>query len=182
MGSTDEPLCPEGRAALEQAVKAYPLKAGRIYASPMKRCMETAELLFPGQPVWKQIPDFREASFGEAEYKNYQELSGEAFYQAWIDSGGTLTLPGAEPVSAFKTRCVRAFRGVLEESREVQGDIACVVHGGTIMSIMEAFALPVRPYFDWQVKNGSVIVLKYDGDLWKRERRLHWIAEEEGRS
>ena len=38
------------------------------------------------------------------EYKNYQELSGEAFYQAWIDSGGTLTLPGAEPVRAFKTR------------------------------------------------------------------------------
>ena len=41
---TDEPLCPDGIALLENFV--YPF-VERIYVSPMKRCIQTAGLIWP---------------------------------------------------------------------------------------------------------------------------------------
>ena len=32
--------------------------------------------------------------------------------------------------------------------------VAVVVHGGTIMAILERFGTPKKNYFDYQVKNG----------------------------
>ena len=53
IGITDEGLSEEGKTALLQADYPYP---SRLYASPMKRCLETAGILFPGKPV-QVIPD-----------------------------------------------------------------------------------------------------------------------------
>ena len=78
---SDEPLCPEGTEELEQGM--YPA-VSRVYTSPMRRCLETAELLYPGVPT-EIIPEFRECDFGEFEGKNYAELNGRADYQAWMD-------------------------------------------------------------------------------------------------
>ena len=42
---TDEPLSPEGIEELKQ--RSYP-RAEWVYVSPMSRCIETAEILYPG--------------------------------------------------------------------------------------------------------------------------------------
>ena len=48
IGTTDEPLLPEEAADL----KKYDLgSVDRVYASPRKRCRETAEILYPGQEI-----------------------------------------------------------------------------------------------------------------------------------
>ena len=79
---TDEPLCKAGYELLKE--KHYP-KVEKVIASPMKRCIETAQLLFPDTQI--QIEEsLRECDFGEFENKNYQELSQSKAYQAWIDS------------------------------------------------------------------------------------------------
>ena len=132
-----------------------------LYVSPLLRCRQTAELLFPGI-VQSIVPDFRECDFGSFENKNYRELSGDAAYQAWIDSGGTLPFPGGESRDEFPERCVRAFRGMLAEA-EKNGcrEIACVVHGGTIMSVLSALASVRRGYFDYQVKNGCGYLVEW---------------------
>ena len=44
IGTTDEPLCEEGIRLLEG--KTYPA-AELVYVSPMKRCRETASLIYP---------------------------------------------------------------------------------------------------------------------------------------
>lgn len=91
---TDEPLCEEGREGL--GGKQLP-EVERLYASPMKRCVETAELLWPGfdQKKIEIVTDLRECDFGDFENKNYKELSGNEDYQAWIDSNGTRHFPMA---------------------------------------------------------------------------------------
>jgi len=154
---TDEPLCPEGILRLKQL--SYP-DVQCVYASPMKRCLETAGIIYPGLPV-RIVPDFRECDFGAFEYKNYTELNGNADYQAWIDSGGTLPFPGGESREAFSARSVAAFRSLLpcgeKENR------ALIVHGGTIMAIMEAMASPKGSYYDFQVRNGLGYILENDG-------------------
>jgi len=170
---TDEPLCQEGIDLL--AGRKYP-KVQAVLASPMKRCVETAELIWPefaGQIMLE--PGLRECDFGDFENKNYEELNGDQYYQAWIDSGGTLPFPGGESMEAFKRRCQEAFERLVEKVRklEVQAGnasktasgqeaaflAAVVVHGGTIMAILEKYGFPKKNYFDYQVKNGCGYLL-----------------------
>ena len=161
---TDEPLCDEGREGL--AGKQLP-EVERLYVSPMKRCVETAEILWPGfdRKKMQKVTNLRECDFGDFENKNYKELSGNGDYQAWIDSNGTLPFPNGESMDAFKSRCLEAFAPIVEEvSRAEQERIASgktgifragiVVHGGTIMAILEQYGYPKAAYFDYQVKNG----------------------------
>ena len=152
---TDEPLCPEGSAQLQ--TRHYP-PVSRVFVSPMRRCVETANLLYPGVPQ-AIIGSFRECDFGDFENKNYAELNGRADYQAWIDSGGELPFPHGESRAQFAARCVTAF----EQIRQQDEDCAVVAHGGTLMAIMEKFAVPEGGYFDFQAGNGEGFVMEEDG-------------------
>ena len=154
---TDEGLCGAGRAALEQ-IKIPPVR--RVFASPMRRCLETAAILFPGLEP-EIVSDFRECDFGAFEGLNYHDLNGRADYQAWIDSGGELCFPGGESRAQFAARCTAAFDGL--RARLFEADCALVVHGGTIMAIMEKNARPRAGYFDFQVPCGSGFILEADG-------------------
>ena len=154
---TDEPLCPAGKAALLE--KRYP-RVHRVFSSPMRRCLETADLIYPGVPV-EIVPDFRECDFGLFENRNYAELNGRADYQAWIDSGGTLPFPGGEGRDDFVVRCCRAFREICERGREE--DCAIVAHGGTVMAIMEAWGRPKLDYYDYQILCGEGYIMNLDG-------------------
>ena len=161
---TDEPLCDEGREGL--AGKQLP-EVERLYVSPMKRCVETAEILWPGfdRKKMQKVMDLRECDFGDFENKNYKELSGNGDYQAWIDSNGTLPFPNGESMDAFKNRCLEAFARIVEEVSGAEQEwiasgkteifrAGIVVHGGTIMAILEQYGYPKAAYFDYQVKNG----------------------------
>lgn len=161
---TDEPLCDEGREGL--AGKQLP-EVERLYVSPMKRCVETAEILWPGfdRKKMQKVTDLRECDFGDFENKNYKELSGNRDYQAWIDSNGTLPFPNGESMDAFKSRCLEAFARIVEEVSGAEQEwiasgktgifrAGIVVHGGTIMAILEQYGYPKAAYFDYQVKNG----------------------------
>ena len=153
IGKTDEPLCQEGICVLQEKAKCYPA-AELVFVSPMRRCIQTAAILYPGVEPYI-LEDFRECDFGEFENKNYLELAGNPAYQAWIDSGGTLPFPGGESRRQVTERTERAFAKMLDVCRQRQaGRAALVIHGGTIMTIMERFASPKKDYFDWQVKNG----------------------------
>ena len=154
---TDEQLCAQGTEKLKE--KEYP-NVRRVFASPMKRCLETAAIIYPDVPV-EIIEDFRECDFGEFENRNYAELNGRADYQAWIDSGGEMPFPNGESRAEFSVRCVRAFEGLLK--RNLSEDCAVIIHGGTIMAIMEHCAKPEGTYYDFQVKNGRGYILNGDG-------------------
>lgn len=193
VGTTDEGLLPEGEQALRE--KKMPQDV-RVYASPLRRCRETARILFPEQePIL--IEDLRECDFGEFEYKNYAELNGNPDYQRFIDTMGESGFPGGEDMKSFQQRCVRGLEEVLRQEKERseggrqekqyeeaqseekqlkdnqpkedQPDIALVVHGGTIMALLDRFSMPHRDYYDWQVKNGSgyvaTVSCQAEGDL-----------------
>ena len=154
---TDEPLCAQGVAALTG--KHCPA-AEKVYASPMKRCVETAQLLYQ-QTETEIVDDFRECDFGAFEGLNYHQLNGRADYQAWIDSGGEAAFPGGESRAEFAARCARAYEKIM--AGQTDGDCAIVAHGGTIMAIMERYARPAGSYFDFQVRNGEGYILHEDG-------------------
>ena len=168
IGITDEPLTEDGRAALEQL--SYP-GTELLFASPLLRCRETAEILFPEMEP-EIVKGFAECDFGAFENKNYKELDGNGDYQRWIDSNGTLPFPGGESPEAFRKRCVEAFDAVMDICRKRKaGSAACVVHGGTIMSILAEYAVPGEEFYHWQVRNGEGYVCTVDLTQWGNGNR-----------
>ena len=125
IGRTDEPLSQKGREQLLTLQKkgVYPA-AACVAASPLERCRQTAELLYPGQApcVFDQ---FREMDFGAFEGHNCEELKADVRYQAWIDSNGTLPFPQGESREQFQRRCVEGFCKLLKDVDA--GEVSVVV-------------------------------------------------------
>lgn len=158
IGRTDEPLCEQGIQRLGEL--SLP-RCDALVCSPMLRCVQTAELLFPGQEIIL-CEELRECDFGDFEGHNYDELNGREDYQRWIDSGGRLTFPNGEAPSDFKRRCISGFERIVPELDGCES-AAFVVHGGTIMSLLERFALPHRDYYDWLTEHCGGWLCEYDG-------------------
>lgn len=154
LGRTDEELSKEGKAKLLtfKAGQTYP-SVEKVFISPMQRCMQTAELLYPNQEA-TSILEWVEMDFGDFEGKNYIELKDDARYQAWIDSNGTLPFPEGESRDVFMQRCQNGFEKMLKEIiKEPFSEIGAIVHGGTIMALLSTYC--GGDYFDYQVANGK---------------------------
>lgn len=165
IGITDEPLCKESISTLKDVI--YP-RAEVVFVSPLIRCRETAKLIYP-DIIPTICENFKECDFGEFENKNYKELSNNASYQLWIDSNGTLPFPRGEDPENFKKRCIQEFQKVVEISLKAgYQTIALVIHGGTIMSILDRFSYPKEDYYHWQTDNGR----GYAADFDEKEGRM----------
>lgn len=182
VGRTDEPLCKAGREAIRHRVEEgrYPAVT-MLFTSPMQRCRETASLIY-GTLIPKVCEGFRECDFGEFEYKNHLELTGNPKYQEWIESNGMNPFPGGESIESFRERCVTEFKAVMQEVENAcdrrkmnskEQSIGIVVHGGTIMAILSALCSERQSYFDWMVENGCGYVCEYD----KTTGRLQVVEE-----
>lgn len=175
IGTTDEVLCPQGRALLLE-IKQQRDKDDieHVYVSPLKRCLETADILYPN--VQKTtVKGLRECDFGIFENKNYQELDGSLEYQKWIDSNGTLPFPGGEDPKVFRERSVEAFLQTVEKMKEKRA--AFVVHGGTIMSIMEALIQPRKNFYEYHVKNGCGYHLREENGNFLLYEKIEHLVE-----
>lgn len=161
VGSTDEPLLAEGadyiKGRAEQGL--YPA-AEIVWTSPMKRCMQTAQLIYPNAEIHIE-DDLRECDFGKFEYKNYVEMSEDEDYRAWVNSSGTLPFPQGEDADYFRKRCREAFLRVVSRYED-DAVIAFIVHGGTMMSVFSRFEEPPSGYFDRQPKNAGGYICEYD--------------------
>lgn len=167
IGRTDEALCEEGIQMLSG--KVYPRAEG-IYVSPLRRCIETADLIYPDQKV-QIIDELAECDFGDFENKNYKELNQNPDYQTWVDSKGSLPFPDGESQEAFRCRCVKGFQKVIADClKKKRTSAAIVVHGGTIMSILEEYAVPHQDFYFWQTDNGRGYVAELDEQLWSSSR------------
>lgn len=153
LGKTDEDLCEVGRRELceRKERQCYP-PVDVLFASPMKRCIQTAAILYPGmKPVC--IGEWTEMDFGIFEGKNYEELKNDERYRRWIDSGGTAPCPEGEGRADFTARCERGLQAMLGMLRKEEKTVGMIVHGGTIMALLGQYG--GGDYFDYQAANGG---------------------------
>ena len=161
-GRTNYPLLPEGRQELLRRDYSALREVQAVFSSPLLRCLETAEIVFPGHEK-RVIQNFIECDFGHFEDRNYIEMANDSEYQAWVDSGGTLPFPGGEDVEKFKDRCAKGMEEVIDICRrENITKAGCAIHGGVIMSIMERLCTTKREYYSWHPENGCGYVLLSD--------------------
>lgn len=163
LGISEESLCAEGISELENNITmdrykcALPVR--KVYISPMLRCRQTADIIFP-DIGYNEVDDFHEMNFGIFENKNYLDLQDDPEYNRWVDSMCTSKIPQGESLEEFTVRVNNAFRNLYPELRnlEDESNVAFVVHGGTIMAILSK--LTGKDFYNFQIANGQGYILR----------------------
>lgn len=176
IGRTDEDLS-------DRAVEEFRLRQGKssaglyppaqyIISSPLKRCIQTAELIYPGQKIYME-PMLRECDFGQYEQKTYEELKNEPEYIWWMESGGMTAFPGGEDQTSFRRRCVDGVKKWISRLLSEGADSAAfIVHGGTIMAVLSEMSEDKREFYHWQVENGGGYMAEVTVQDWKTGRKV----------
>lgn len=163
IGRTDEDLCETGKNELMKI--NYP-KCNNIVSSPLKRCIQSAEIIYPDKKIIID-ENLRETDFGIFEGKNYSELCKNPDYRNWID--GKSEIPNGEISENFKKRCCNAFYNVMKNAYR---KTAFIVHGGVIMAVFEKYGFPKKSFYDYQVSNGRGFVADFDGKYLKIREKI----------
>lgn len=150
IGRTDEPLCEAGIQAAQgfgacESASSWP---GPIYTSSLLRTQQTAQIIFPNAKL-TALPGLAEMDFGRFEEKSAADLEFCDAYRQWVEEGCLTPCPGGESKAQFCERVREAFAKLAQQHAKTAQPLIMVVHGGTIMAIMEAFAQPARDYFSW---------------------------------
>ena len=172
VGAADEPLAAQGEEEARQLADSglVPAVEG-VYASPMLRCRQTAEILYPHQKA-VLFEDLRECDFGIFEGKTYEELKEDSRYRMWISQGGWGEIPQGESAAAFRSRCERGFLGILRDAREKNlSSCAVICHGGTIQSILARYS-GEEDFYRWQVKSLHGYEIQWEEDAWETTGRI----------
>lgn len=167
---TDWPLCEEGIDQLKDLREEYRYPSVEaVFTSPLLRCTQTAEILFPGVKQY-EVQDLREVHFGEFEGRAAAELIKDENYRKWVDPKTGYTPEGGESGSAFAARTGEVLMKMFEFMIKANiHDAACITHGGVAMSMLAQRALPERPAQMWACDPGCGYQVMCDPTLWMRD-------------
>lgn len=145
-GRTDGPLAAQGRAqALGRRASLPAVEA--VWCSPLRRCRETATLLFPLREL-RVVEELRELDFGRWEGHTWAEVGDEAVYDRWLSREGAACFPGGETQGAFLGRINRAFSFISTQCAQLEIQSAAIVaHSGVFSALLSQKV--GGDYFSW---------------------------------
>lgn len=142
------------------------LSAQALYASPLRRTIETAAIV--GERLGLQItisPELQEISFGRLENLSYNEIE-ELYpqeYKLWMERPTEIQFPDGESFSQMKER-VLGFERTLLHSKEGQA-VVLVSHGGANRILLaQALGIPDEKIFRMDQAYAAVNIIDYLGE------------------
>ena len=178
IGHTDESLCEEGRKQIvELSTTGYFPEVEAVFSSPLKRCTETAKLIYPTKdPIL--LNELKECNFGEFEGMTAEELEEDENFKNWLKGGSDAAPPFGESNGEFSTRICNGFIKIVEGLLKTgTRECAIVTHGGIIMSLLAAFGLPEAPITEWRTPSGCGYMLSLNASIWSRLRKIEVTDE-----
>lgn len=169
IGKTDLPLSPEGLTQLLELKQTHRYPGGvRFFTSPLMRCRQTLEVLYPGCHA-EIVDGLREFDFGQWENKPIRELKSDERFLQWIE-GKSQEIPDGESSELFRERVCAAFEGVVNDLIH-NGDTEAVVctHGGVITLLMQLYSLPRLDPKDCLAAPGNGFTLRVTPSVWMNE-------------
>lgn len=179
IGHTDVPLCSDAISQIEDMKRemVYP-DSQFIFTSPLKRCIETAKLIYPNaEPI--VIKELIEYDFGEFEGKNAAELhEKQPLFDRWLAGEPGVKPPFGESNIEFSERVCSCFAKIVDGILKTGTDNACIVtHGGVIMTLLANFGLPEAEAHEWLTPSGCGYTLRITPSLWTAGKKLEVIEE-----
>lgn len=140
---TDYPLSDFGTAELFNKAEEfeYP-RVEKVYSSPLKRCTETAEILFPEKELCI-VDNLRELDFGDFEGKSVDDLINRDDYKDWLKGGISKRPPSGESIEELSARTYKALHEIIMDMmNEEISHSAVITHYGIISNMLVGFGLP----------------------------------------
>jgi broad specificity phosphatase PhoE len=156
-------LSVRGRAEIAAvAARLAGEKIEAIYASPLQRTRETAEILSErlGLPI-RQREDVIEIDYGEWTGLTFDEIRQDERWPMWSRSRSIAAVPGGESWRQVQERVVGALFDVRQAHTE--GTVVIVSHGDVIRAgLLFALGMPLDFYSRIEVAFASLSTIRLD--------------------
>ena len=171
IGSTDVPLSEDGIRNLKDYDERYIYPGTQVvFTSPLKRCTETAAILYPDQKAIV-IDELRECDFGLWEGKTADELKNDPEFEKWLAGERGAKPPKGESGAEFNERICSVFEQLVDGLIKTNNTEAVIItHGGVIMTLLAVYGIPRAKPFDWIMDNGFGYSARITPMLWQRDR------------
>jgi broad specificity phosphatase PhoE len=133
-----------------------------IYASPLQRTRETAEIVAVRLGLEAAFrDDLLELDFGEWTGKAFDEIRGDPRWPAWSTQRSLAAIPGGESMRQVQRRVVEALIEI--GARHPDQTVVVVSHGDVIRAaLVFALGMPLDFYGRLEVAQGSISTLRID--------------------
>lgn len=140
-----------------------------IYSSPLQRCLQTADILYPDRRIML-VDELAEMDFGEYEGKTFDELKDRPDFQQWLANSNMQSPPAGENGKEFLQRIQAAVVAILDHMMQNEiFEAAVLTHGGVIATLMTSMGLPQRPMQSWKTSSGRGFTCFVNPQLWERD-------------
>ena len=176
---TDYPLSDKGRAQLVDKMDEfeYP-KVQRVYSSPMKRCIETAELIYP---YWELriVENMTEMDLGEFDGKSVEELLEREDYHDWLQ-GKTPDKRAPGGGESMDELILRLFKGmheiIMDMMEEELTHCALITHSGIVTNLVTAFGLPKADPKEIITSPGEGFEVLVTAQMWQQSQAFEVLG------
>ncbi|MCZ6547548.1 MAG: histidine phosphatase family protein [Deltaproteobacteria bacterium] len=177
MGRLEIPLNRKGISQANRIARLLPnLEIHAIYSSPLKRALDTAQILLEQNKIPMKIdPELTEVDFGRWEGYLFDDLVEDETYRRFLRSPQKSAVPGGETIGDVQKRGLKAIQRAALEIPE--GRLLFVSHGDVIRAILcHYLRVPLEEYRRLRIDNGSLSVLEIDG-TWAHIKFINYIPD-----
>ncbi|MBN2072839.1 MAG: alpha-ribazole phosphatase [Actinobacteria bacterium] len=138
-----------------------------IYSSPLKRAVDTAEIISRGESHRIIVrDDLREMNFGRWEGLKFSEINNQynEDYQNWLRDPYNNRPAGGESFEELSIRALReADNIVAENENKIESSVAVITHGGVILALLVCWLqIPVSRWKSIIQRQGAINVVVID--------------------
>lgn len=162
-GTTDSELNQLGQqqaAALGEKIHYKYSNITKVYCSPLKRTLNTAQAVAKGLNQAPELcPDLIEFGIGEFEGTSHSDLQNVHGFFTQIAESQDFALPGGESVNGVSQRMNRAFKSLVAQH---SGERIALVGHGAAFGILLACLLDGKPFpfFERHLSNTGIAHLR----------------------
>ena len=178
IGTTDYSLSEAGKRQLYDKLDEYEYpRVQRVYSSPLKRCMETTEILFPDSEKMV-VNNLREMNFGDFEEKSVEELINREDYKKWLKGGADNPPPNGETLQDLVIRTYRALNEIIRNMMsEDIFEAAIVTHAGVLSNMLSCFGVPKVKPTDLKCDAGEGYEILVTAQFWQQANAFEIIGQ-----
>lgn len=172
LGQTDIGLDAVGRVQARRLVAVPEIaRASAVYASPLRRARQTADLLGRAVTV---VPGLEELHQGRLEGLEVAEAIARhpTFFAAWARDPTGVAVPGGESLDAARDRALAALDAVAADQPD-GSSIVVVSHQLVIAAVSTwAYGVPLRSWRRYGLPNTGTRTLRWEGGRWCVDHRM----------